>query len=80
MTEHPFLIVDKATFYGFVSSAPEDVRCEFVRGRIIQEMNGGTLRHANIAKRIGRLIENQLSDHQWVVLNGSVPFQCSRTR
>ena len=34
MTAHPFLIVDKATFYRFVVAAPKGHRYEFVRGRM----------------------------------------------
>jgi Uma2 family endonuclease len=70
MTDQQFLIVDKTTFYRFAATAPENVRCEYVRGRIVQQMTGGTLKHANIGKRIANIIERQTGD-QWIVLSGS---------
>lgn len=71
MTAHPFLIVDKATFYRFVVAAPEGHRYEFVRGRIVDAMTGGTLGHSAISRRFGTIIERQLDQEDWFVSNGS---------
>ena len=71
MTAHPFIIVDKATFYRFLASAPEGPRYEFVRGRIIQDMGGGTLKHTKLARRFSFVIERQLDEAKWEVNNGS---------
>ena len=71
MTAHPFLIVDKATFYRFLASAPEGHRYEFVRGRIVQEMGGGTLKHSKLARRFSIVIERQLDEAKWEINNGS---------
>ncbi len=71
MTAHPFLIVDKATFYRFVVAAPEGHRYEFVRGRIVHAMTGGTLSHSTISRRIASIIERQLDQNVWFVSNGS---------
>ena len=71
MTAHPFLIVDKATFYRFLAAAPEGHRYEYVRGRIVQDMGGGTLKHSKLARRFSQVIERQLDASQWEVSNGS---------
>ena len=71
MTAHPFLIVDKATFYRFLASAPEGRRYEFVRGRIIQDMGGGTLKHSKLARRFSIVVERQLDEAKWEISNGS---------
>lgn len=71
MTAHPFLIVDKATFYRFVSAAPEGHRYEFVRGRIVHAMTGGTVEHSTISRRFASAIERQLDQDRWLVSNGS---------
>lgn len=71
MTAHPFIIVDKATFYRFIQTAPEGHRYEFVRGRIVEDMTGGTLAHAVIARRFASIIEAQLDVQRWVITNGS---------
>ncbi len=71
MTAHPFIIVDKATFYQFVQAAPEGYRYEFVRGRIVHAMIGGTVEHSTISRRFGTSIERQLNPDQWLVSSGS---------
>ena len=60
MTAHPFIIVDKATFYRFVEDAPEGPRHEVVRGRIVQDMTGASLSHAKITLRIAMILSRQL--------------------
>lgn len=67
MTEHPFVIVDKATFYRFIQSAPEGHRYEFVRGRIVQDMTGGTYDHGQVSLRIAMIIARQLELRDWAV-------------
>ena len=71
MTAHPFIIVDKATFYRFVAAVPEGHRYEFVRGRIVHHMTGGTFKPAGIAQRFARIIERQLDADLWIALSGS---------
>ena len=71
MTAHPFLIVDKATFYRFLAAAPEGRRYEFVNGRIVQDMGGGTLKHSKLARRFSIVVERQLDEARWEVNNGS---------
>ena len=67
MTEHPYLIVDKATFYRFAANAPENVRCEYVRGRIVQQIAGATAGHNRVARRISVILQRQLAPETWEV-------------
>ena len=67
MTAHPFLIVDKATFYRFVADAPEGHRFEFVRGRIVHAMTGATYDHGQISLRAAMIVGRQLDPKQWAV-------------
>lgn len=67
MTAHPFLIVDKATFYRFVVDAPEGQRFEFVRGRIVHAMTGGTFDHNQISLRVAMIVSRQLDSEVWAV-------------
>lgn len=62
-----FARIDKETFYRFAAAHPEQ-RYEFVRGRIVQQMTGGTRDHGVVARRIAQLLENQLDAGQWTVL------------
>jgi Uma2 family endonuclease len=62
-----FAKIDKETFYRFMAHRREG-RYEFVRGRIVQQMTGGTRRHALIARRLTRMIEDQLDAKCWTVL------------
>ena len=71
MTAHPFIIVDKATFYRFIQNAPEGHRYEFVRGRIVEDMTGGTLAHAKIARRFASAFESRIDEQLWEITNGS---------
>ena len=57
MNANAFVKVDKATFYRFIVNAPENERYEFVRGRIMQQQQGGTLRHAQIGKRFVAVLD-----------------------
>lgn len=67
MTEHAFILVDKATFYRFVQSAPEGHRYEFVNGRIIHTMTGGTHSHNQISLRAAIAMSRQLDPSEWAV-------------
>lgn len=70
MTISPFIKVDKATFYRFIANVPDSERYEYVRGRIVQQQQGGTLRHGRIAGRIADLLRRQLNSAHWDVLEG----------
>ena len=60
--------VDKATFFAFIQRQPEQFRYEYVRGRIMQQMAGGTLRHAQIASRFLLALSGRLDEARWIVL------------
>ena len=62
-----FAKVDKNTFLRFAEAHAEQ-RCEYVRGRIVQQMTGGTKRHGTLARRITRLLEDRIDLTQWSVL------------
>jgi Uma2 family endonuclease len=59
--------VDKAAFLRFIATEPEG-RYEFERGRIVQQMTGGTETHFRLARRISLLLEPQLDAGVWRVL------------
>ena len=63
-----FAKIDKETFYRFVAGRRGE-RYEYVRGRIVQQMPGGTQAHGLVARRITRLFEDQLDMDRWHVLN-----------
>lgn len=63
-----FAKVDKETFLRFAAEHAEE-RFEFVRGRIVQQMTGGTRDHGVVARRITRQLEDQINPDRWVVLN-----------
>jgi Uma2 family endonuclease len=67
MNATAFLKIDKAAFYAFVERQI-DGRYEFVRGRIVQQMPGGTRDHGLIARRFTRVFEDQLDATIWTVL------------
>jgi Uma2 family endonuclease len=67
MNARVFIPVDKAAFYRFIATEPEG-RYEFERGRIVQQMTGGTHNHFRIAKRFEQVIERQLDLARWEVL------------
>ena len=66
MTAHTFIKVDKATFYTFVQAQAEG-RYEYVRGRIMQQQQGGTFKHVRIADRFREALNQQLNQADWVV-------------
>lgn len=62
-----FAKVDRETFLRFAAEHSEQ-RYELERGRIVQQMTGGTQRHGLIARRIARMIEDQIDGAAWIVL------------
>jgi Uma2 family endonuclease len=62
-----FARVDKQTFLRFAAEQAEQ-RYEFVHGRIVQQMTGGTRDHGQLARRIARSIEDQIDAKHWTVL------------
>ncbi|MDX2155398.1 MAG: Uma2 family endonuclease [Hyphomicrobiaceae bacterium] len=62
-----FAKVDKETFLRFAAEHAEQ-RYEYVRGRIVQQMTGGTKDHGQVARRITRSLEDQLDAAAWLVL------------
>lgn len=67
MNASAFVKVDKATFFTFVERQGEG-RYEYVRGRIMQQQQGGTRRHARIADALHQHLRMQLDAAEWVVL------------
>jgi Uma2 family endonuclease len=68
MSPRPLGKVDKATFFEFVQRQPEQFRYEYVRGRIMQQMAGGTRRHAQIAARFLMALSSRVDEAKWIVL------------
>ena len=62
-----FAKIDPDTFFRFAAAHPEH-RYELERGRIVQQMTGGTLGHGLVARRILRQIENQIDANRWLIL------------
>ena len=63
-----FARVDKQTFLRFAAEHAEQ-RYEYVRGRIVQQMTGGTRDHGVVARRITQIILGQVDETHWQVLN-----------
>ena len=62
--------VGKAAFFKFVASQAEG-RFEYDRGRIVQQMTGGSLAHSLIAQRFISAFERRLDADIWVVTGHS---------
>lgn len=62
--------IDKAAFFRFVTSQAEG-RFEYDRGRIVQQMTGGTLAHSLIVQRFISAFERHLDAHAWAVTGHS---------
>ena len=62
--------VDKAAFFRFIASQAEG-RFEYERGRIVQQMTGGTLAHSLIAQRFISAFERRLDAECWAVTGHS---------
>ena len=62
-----FTKVDKQTFLRFAAEHAEQ-RYEYVRGRIVQQMSGGTKDHGQVTRRILRTIEDQVDEAAWATL------------
>jgi Uma2 family endonuclease len=68
MNASAFIKVDKATFYKFITaSAQVDGRYEYVRGRIMQQMTGGTWKHSKIGGRFFVFLNSAVDSRQWDV-------------
>lgn len=67
MNTRVFIPVGKAEFYRFIAAEPEG-RYEFEKGRIVQQMTGGTKCHQQIAQRIVLALLDQLEGQRWSVL------------
>ena len=67
MTAHALMYVDKPTFYRFVEKADDGHRYEYVRGWIMQQQAGGTLRHARLGTRFATVLVSLLDPVVWVV-------------
>ena len=63
-----FAKIDRATFLRFAAEHPEQ-RFELERGRIVQQMTGGTRRHGIVARRISQILERQVDSSRWSVAN-----------
>ena len=61
-----FAKIDRKTFLRFAAEHPEQ-RFELERGRIVQQMTGGTRRHGLVALRIAQTISAQLNEKLWSV-------------
>ena len=62
-----FAKVDTESFLRFASEHPQQ-RYELERGRIVQQMPGGTRRHHVLARKIARSIEDQIDATRWTVV------------
>ena len=62
-----FARIDNAAFGEFIQRQTEG-RYEYVRGLIVQQMTGGTRVHGLVARRMTRLIEDQIEAKSWTVL------------
>ena len=67
MNARVFIPVDKAAFYRFIATDPEG-RYEFERGRIVQQMTGGTFVHGRVAQRILLMLLGQIDPITWSVM------------
>jgi Uma2 family endonuclease len=62
--------VDKAAFFRFVAAQAEG-RFEYDRGRIVQQMTGGTLAHSLITQHLITAFERRLDANAWAVTGHS---------
>lgn len=60
------LKVTKAEFYEFVQAQAEG-RFEWERGRIVQQMTGGTLDHSKLPLRFRDALARQLDEDAWTI-------------
>lgn len=79
MTDHPFILVDKATFHRFVKTVPGGQRFEYVNGRIVHTMIGGIHAHNQMSLRAAMAFSRQLDPAQWVVSVADRGVETSRT-
>jgi Uma2 family endonuclease len=68
MNASAFIKVNKAIFYKFIAApAQAEGRYEYVRGRIMQQMAGGTWKHSRIGSRFIVLLSSALDGTRWDV-------------
>lgn len=70
MTISPFIKVDKATFYRFIANVPDNERYAYVRGRIVQQQQGGTRRHGTIAGNLADALRRHFDKANGIVTEG----------
>jgi Uma2 family endonuclease len=70
--------VDKGAFFRFIEQQAEG-RFEYEEGRIVQQMTGGTRRHAAIAQRFISVLERQLDPAKWLVTGHTRGVDTGRT-
>lgn len=63
-----FARIDKEGFFRFMAKRREE-RYEYVKGRIVQQMTGGTRGHGLVTGRITDAIRAQLDQGGWLALN-----------
>jgi hypothetical protein len=62
--------VDKATFFRFIAAQAEG-RYEYDRGRVVQQMTGGTLAHSLVSQHFITAFERRLDANAWAVTGQS---------
>jgi Uma2 family endonuclease len=62
-----FAKIDKATFLRMIDRYRGPLM-ELVKGRIVQQMTGGSRDHGQVARRIARQLEDQLDEQTWTTL------------
>ncbi len=65
-----FRQVDREGFYRFVETVEDYERYEWVRGWIVQQQQGGTLRHGLLEARFASLLRTRLDGSAYVVVTG----------
>jgi len=79
MTGIEFLKVDKPTFFKLIQQQPEQYRFEYVRGRIMQQMAGGTRKHVRIAQRFIEIFSARLDRQKWIALPSDLAVDTGQT-
>ncbi len=79
MTAHALMYVDKDTFYRFIANADDQYRYEYVRGWIMQQQAGGTIRHARIAARVFGYLLQRTDQSIWSVMGSDAAADTGHT-
>lgn len=67
MNADAFVKISKASYFRIAAARPEE-RLEFVRGRLMQQMTGGTRGHSRIADRFAEALGSRLDTNAWIAL------------